>query len=141
MSELAADRHYLKASDVAERLSLDESTVYKLIKAGELPSVRIGTKAVRIPAAALDAYLRRHTAGVQVASEVRLIDDLEALRPHLEHRIDEFHRRTGHDPESFCTAWQRRDIDDSPENADLAIEAVALVAALERVGSSDLAFA
>jgi excisionase family DNA binding protein len=62
------ERLYLRVEDVAGRLSLDASTVYKMCKAGEIPSIRIGSKAVRIPAPALEAYLRRLEEASQAQS-------------------------------------------------------------------------
>jgi excisionase family DNA binding protein len=51
------DAGYLKASEVAERLSLNITTVYGMCADGVLPSIRVGEKAVRIPEAAFEAYL------------------------------------------------------------------------------------
>lgn len=45
-----------KVSQVAEHLDCDRSGVYRLVKSGELRSVRIG-RLVRIPASALDEFL------------------------------------------------------------------------------------
>ena len=55
---------YLKPSDIARRLSLHRSQVYKLIKDGTLPHIRIG-RSVRVPTPAFEAYLalaRGHAA-------------------------------------------------------------------------------
>lgn len=48
--------------DAARLVSLSRSNVYKLIKAGELPSVRIGGL-VRVPVPALRDWIRRQTTG------------------------------------------------------------------------------
>jgi excisionase family DNA binding protein len=49
------DQLFLKAEDVARRLGLSRSTVYALIAAGQLPSVRFG-RAVRVPADGLQRW-------------------------------------------------------------------------------------
>ena len=48
----------LRVEQVAQRLQLGTSTVYRLCQQGVIPSVRIGAS-LRIPADALDAWLRR----------------------------------------------------------------------------------
>jgi excisionase family DNA binding protein len=133
--------YYLKVGDVAERLSLDESTVYKMVRERELPSVRLGKKAVRIPAAGLDAYLRRHeiAAASHDASETEASE--ERLTALLYERAERFAAEVGCDPQAFSDAWRRHEIEDTPESADRAIEAFALATALDRVGKADAVFA
>ena len=50
--------------DAARLVSLSRSNVYKLIKAGELPSVKIGGL-VRVSVPALRAWIARQTTGGQ----------------------------------------------------------------------------
>ena len=50
----------LRPSEAAARLALARSTLYLLIAKGELPVVRIG-RAVRLPLAALDAWVAKRT--------------------------------------------------------------------------------
>ncbi|GAA0509686.1 helix-turn-helix domain-containing protein [Saccharopolyspora thermophila] len=57
----AQPRVLLTVEQAAERLSLSRTTMFRLIKTGEIASVRIG-KARRIPAEALDAYVNRLVA-------------------------------------------------------------------------------
>jgi excisionase family DNA binding protein len=45
--------------EVARLLSVTPPTVYRLVKDGELPGIRIGTS-IRVPADALNEYLARH---------------------------------------------------------------------------------
>jgi excisionase family DNA binding protein len=52
------DQLLLTASDVAAALRIGVSTAYRLMLAGELPSVRIG-RSVRVPRAALEEWVRR----------------------------------------------------------------------------------
>lgn len=54
----ASDRLLLRIPEVAERLSVGRSTIYELVNANLLPTVRIG-RAVRIPAAALRDWVER----------------------------------------------------------------------------------
>ncbi|WP_370326920.1 helix-turn-helix domain-containing protein [Euzebya sp.] len=51
----------LKVSEVAERLSCAESTVYGMIQRGEFPVIRLGS-AIRVPESALDDWVRSQTA-------------------------------------------------------------------------------
>ena len=51
-------RLLLKLPQVVERAGLSRSTIYELIASGEIPVVRIG-RAVRVPAAALEAWVER----------------------------------------------------------------------------------
>ena len=48
----------LKAEEVAEKLSLAKSTVYKLIQSGSIQSVRIG-RSVRIRPEDLEEYIEK----------------------------------------------------------------------------------
>jgi excisionase family DNA binding protein len=52
---------FLTVAEVARRLRLSDMTVYRMIKAAELPSVRVG-KSYRVREEDLDAYLaKRYT--------------------------------------------------------------------------------
>ena len=46
----------LKASEVADRLSIGRATAYEMMAAGVLPTVRIG-RAVRVPARSLEIWI------------------------------------------------------------------------------------
>lgn len=52
----------LTAADLAAEWQVDKSTVYHLIRTGELPAVRIGERSVRIRPEDAAEYLRRKTA-------------------------------------------------------------------------------
>jgi excisionase family DNA binding protein len=52
----------LRADDAAALLGLRKSKVYALMRSGELPSVRIGAKAIRVPRDSLDAWVREKVA-------------------------------------------------------------------------------
>lgn len=132
---MGIDRHYLKADEVAERLSLTVSAVYKLCKAGEIPSIRIGAKTVRIPAAALERYLERLEQGEPSfepdAAELR---DVHDVRADLRREAEAFIERVGSDAHTFVARWRAGEIEDTSENADLAIAALGLRTALDAHG-------
>ena len=50
------ERKYFLPDHVAERLQVDRKTVYKMVRSGELPALRIGRQ-WRIPPDALDSIL------------------------------------------------------------------------------------
>lgn len=111
--------HYMRVRDYARRFSLDESTVYKMIERGEIKAIRIGKKTLRIPSSELERYLDREPTA-----------DTEALS--LEQRVEAFGKANGRDPNSFVDAWRSGEIEDTPENAEVALEALALRTALSR---------
>lgn len=117
MTELSD--HYMRVRDYARRFSLDESTVYKMIERGEIKAIRIGKKTLRIPSSELERYLEREPTGdLKVAS--------------LGERAKAFRKANGADPGSFVESWRNGEIDDTPENAEVALEALALRTALVR---------
>jgi len=119
------DEHYLRVRDYAERFSLSESAVYKKIERGEIKAIRIG-KTVRIPTSEVERYL----------NPTRLLAADGAPRdgePHnLGDRLARFEEQTGGRPGDYVQAWRSGQIEDTPENARLAIEALALRAVLEQ---------
>ena len=117
MTELSD--HYMRVRDYARRFSLDESTVYKMIERGEIKAIRIGKKTLRIPSSELERYLDREPTV-----------DLEATS--LEEKVETFRKANGKDPDSYVDAWRRGGIEDTSENAEVALEALALRTALAR---------
>lgn len=119
------EEHYLRVRDYAERFSLSESAVYKKIERGEIRAIRIG-KTVRIPSSEMERYL----------TPIRLLDEEGAPRdgePHgLGDRVARFEEAAGCSPPDYAERWRSGDIEDTPANARLAIEALALRAALEQ---------
>ena len=110
---------YMRVRDYARRFSLDESTVYKMIERGEVKAIRTGKKTLRIPSSELERYLDREPA-----------TDTEPVP--LEERVEAFRKANGKDPGSFVDAWRSGKIEDTPENAEVAIKALALRTALAR---------
>ena len=85
---------------------------------GEIKAIRIGKKTLRIPSSELERYLEREPTGDPKAA--------------LGERVEAFRKANGKDPGSFVDAWRSGEIEDSPENAEVAIEALALRTALAR---------
>jgi excisionase family DNA binding protein len=54
-----SDKLLLTVGEVAHRLSLSKAKIYTMAHSSEIASVRMG-RSVRIPAAALDAFLSSH---------------------------------------------------------------------------------
>jgi excisionase family DNA binding protein len=104
-------------SNVASKFSLDESTVYKMIDRGEIKAIRIGKKTLRIPSSELERYLEGGPSS-----------ELDAAQ--LDQQVEAFREKSGRDPSSFAEAWRKGKIEDTPENAEVAIEALALRSAL-----------
>lgn len=46
-------------AEAARRTSLSRPSIYRLIERGELEAVKVGTKSVRIPTGALEAFVDR----------------------------------------------------------------------------------
>ena len=55
----------LRCSEAAERLGLGRAQVYLMAARGELPVVRIGKRAVRIPAQALEQWVGEQVKAAQ----------------------------------------------------------------------------
>jgi excisionase family DNA binding protein len=54
---------YLGPRDVASMLGIDRRTVRRMIESGELVAYRLGPKLIRIPLAAVHAYLDERQIG------------------------------------------------------------------------------
>ena len=52
----------LKCEEAAKRLSMGRAKVYLMVARGELPCIRIGNRAVRIPAQALEDWVRERVS-------------------------------------------------------------------------------
>ncbi len=126
----AFDDNYLRPSDIARQLALHRSQVYKLIKDGALPHIRIG-RAVRVPAPAFEAYLRslqassRDTGAAGRAATTSTPAEVAS-------RLAAFQAATHRNPFAYLDAWKSGEIADTPEHAELAMDALALRAVLQR---------
>ena len=52
----------LRIDAAADRLAVSRATLYRMVRRGEIPTVRIGT-AVRVPVSALERWLAGQIAG------------------------------------------------------------------------------
>lgn len=111
------DRQYWKIKDFAEHFDLDKSTVYNKIERGEIRAIRIGKTALRIPTEEVQRVLDS------------FVEPREQARELLA-RTEDFQARTGRSPADFANAWRAGKIEDAPQNARDAIEALALREAL-----------
>ena len=55
--------------EVARRLAVSRAHVYRLVKEGYLPTVRVGARAVRVREEALEAFLKANEAAAHVYIE------------------------------------------------------------------------
>lgn len=115
-------RPYWKPRDLAALLDVSPSHVYRLIEDGELEHRRIGERAIRIPARAVAELLGEETPVTSPATDGTAAD--------LAERADRFAKRTGKRPEDFVVAWRDGRIEDTADNVQDAIEALALREAL-----------
>jgi excisionase family DNA binding protein len=126
---------YLKASEVAERLNTHITTIYEMCREGELPSIKVGTKAVRIPEAAFEAYLVRRE---QASPARKLLEEARRGDGELITVVEEQHRRfydtTGFTAHGFVKRWKDGAVEDTAANSSLLIEALSLREALDRAG-------
>jgi excisionase family DNA binding protein len=61
------DKLLLKPTEVADAIGLGKTRTYQLLKAGVLPSIRVG-RSVRTPVEALKAWIVRQEHGGEMAS-------------------------------------------------------------------------
>jgi excisionase family DNA binding protein len=119
------DEPYLRVSEYARHFHLDPSTVYKKIERGEIRSIRIG-KTIRIPSSEVE----RHLDPAGARSQLGTAQDSQPR--HLTAQLARFEEAAGRTPSGFVEAWRGGQIEDTPEMARLAIEALALRAAIEQ---------
>ncbi len=112
------DKQYWKIKDFAEHFGLDRSTVYNKIERGEIRAIRIGKTALRIPTEEVQRILASFVEPREEPGD-------------LEGRMDDFQTRTGRSPAGFTEAWREGKIEDTPQNAHQAIEALALREAMQ----------
>jgi excisionase family DNA binding protein len=58
----------LKAQEVQHILGFRRSKVYELMSSGELPTVRLGPRATRVPADGLRRWIEERTSDVDAAA-------------------------------------------------------------------------
>ncbi len=135
------ESQYLKASEVANTLDMDISTIYKMCADRVIPSIRVGEKAVRIPRTAFEAYLARQVQGYDgsrpLLDEARRAEVTGDPIDAIVLRNQSFCERTRYSSYEFAERWKAGDVEDTPENASLLIEALSIREALTRAGVGD----
>lgn len=63
--EPESERLLLSIAETCHALGIGRSKVWELIGRGELPTVRIGTRIVRVPRTAIDKFIAEHTEAAQ----------------------------------------------------------------------------
>lgn len=61
-AETAGERLLLTVEETARRLGIGRTLAWRLVRSGDLPSVRLG-RLVRVPQGALQVWLDRHSNG------------------------------------------------------------------------------
>jgi excisionase family DNA binding protein len=110
---------YLTVAEVAATLGISTDGVYKLIKRGKLPALRLSERGVRVTRWALEAYRESLNGG---GPDTRLPDDTFAP----EALSSAFEEQTGMSPDDWAAAWKSDRIADSAENNALLVQALAL---------------
>jgi len=77
--------HVLTISEVAQYLSVSESTIYKMVKEGQIPAVRIG-KSWRFLQTVIDTWLEE-AMSKNITQEMVKSDEVEFI-PHALGRIE-----------------------------------------------------
>ncbi|HID87447.1 MAG TPA: DNA-binding protein [Anaerolineae bacterium] len=65
----------LTVDQVAEILQVSRTTVYRRIRAGVLPAVKLGHRQVRIRQEDLEAYIEAHRIGKEPAEETEEVKE------------------------------------------------------------------
>lgn len=125
MSQLQ-DQLFLKPSEVARRLNVHRSTIYSWMDEGTLPSVWVGPKARRIPAGALETYMKRRQEGAKQRERAEIAALVNRAMTSPVQASSAFQHETGLSPEEFCDRWRQGGIADTPDNACLALRALAI---------------
>ncbi len=63
-------KEVLKPADAAFALGVGTCRVYQMIRAGELPAIKVGKRGVRIPRAAFEEHLERMNAEARASASV-----------------------------------------------------------------------
>jgi excisionase family DNA binding protein len=111
---------YLTIPQVAAELDITTDGVYKLIKRGKLPAIRLSERGMRVSRAAFDAYQRRlHNGKTPLVSTSGPNAEMNVLHT-------EFERDTGLSPHEWERRWKAEKIEDTAENMRLTIRALTL---------------
>jgi excisionase family DNA binding protein len=128
MSTQLQDQLFLRPSEVARRLNVHRSTVYAWMDNGTLPSVWVGPRSRRVPAGALETYIERRQEGADERERAAIAELIEGVTSSPSQARSAFEHETGMSPEEFSDRWRQGAIDDTPDNARVALRALALKA-------------
>ncbi|MEV4418813.1 excisionase family DNA-binding protein [Patulibacter sp. NPDC049589] len=115
MSIAFDDRPYWKPRDIAELVGVNASTVYRMIQKGDLDSVKVGGRVVRVPSEAVAKLVGAPRPDTEQPTQA---DEAQ--------RVRRFTALAGRAPESFIHGWKSGAIEDTAENSALVIEALAI---------------
>jgi excisionase family DNA binding protein len=117
---------YLTVSEVAIELDISPDGVYKLIKRGKLPAVRLSERGTRVSRVALEGYQRRLRGETAVPIVLEAgTGDSDAL----------FVADTGLHPHEWARQWKADQLDDTAENMRFTLRALSLLA-IERADAA-----
>lgn len=115
------DAHFLTDEDAASRLGVAASSVHKLVKMGQIVDVQAPDGRRRIPVPEVERFAERRRHGDVPAEVLAAIDTIASA--DLDRLVSEFKRDTGHHPVAYLAAWHAGDIDETPENERVALQA------------------
>jgi hypothetical protein len=116
-----ANHNYLTPAQTATELGMkDAHGVYKLIKRGKLPAIRVSEGRWAVARWALDAYKDRLAGrGPDLHFAVTPPEEIAARR-------ERFKEETGLTPDTWVRRWKANQIEDNAENEDLLMKALQL---------------
>ena len=79
---MATEMEYMSLEDVADMLGVTYQLIYRLVRAGELPAIRLG-KLYRVSRADLDRYLERNKNAAAQGGECSVCGTLYKTRESL----------------------------------------------------------
>lgn len=85
---MPTDKEFLSLEEVADKLGVTYQLIYKLVRSGELPAIRLG-KLYRVGVADLDEYLRRSKASAAQGGTCDVCGQHYASRLSLRHTCTE----------------------------------------------------
>lgn len=120
---------YMTVPEVAAELGMTADGVYKLIKRGKLPALKLSERGVRVTSWALEAYRERLAGGSPASLSPENLDHerLEA----------DFVQETGMSPADWIAAWKKDEGEDTAADATILVRALALVTVTDEAAAGD----
>jgi excisionase family DNA binding protein len=98
------EKEFFSLEEVADKLGVTYQLIYRLVRSGELPAVRLG-KLYRVPSAALESYLQTNMA-LQSGGTCDVCGEHFASRLSLKHTCTE----DGCEARICNDCWTRRKV-------------------------------